>query len=113
MLKKEIQFPISRDPPEGGTHSRITQARGRVWVFPISRDPPEGGTPLQPRPQHGSPHTQFPISRDPPEGGTAVQACVASQKHEVFPISRDPPEGGTLLLQNCVRHNVPNAVSNF
>ena len=36
-------FPISRDPPEGGT--------GKSWVFggvnlvfPISRDPPEGGT---------------------------------------------------------------------
>ena len=36
-------FPISRDPPEGGTY-----ISGTGWLlresFPISRDPPEGGT---------------------------------------------------------------------
>ena len=36
-------FPISRDPPEGGTPSMIRCARS-FGVFPISRDPPEGGT---------------------------------------------------------------------
>ena len=38
-------FPISRDPPEGGTlgGSGDTE-RGRPGGFPISRDPPEGGT---------------------------------------------------------------------
>ena len=36
-------FPISRDPPEGGTcGSGVLSIDGRV--FPISRDPPEGGT---------------------------------------------------------------------
>ena len=37
-------FPISRDPPEGGT-KRLQAAR--TWLtaeFPISREPPEGGT---------------------------------------------------------------------
>ena len=39
-------FPISRDPPEGGTQagsSTSSQLIGAL-VFPISRDPPEGGT---------------------------------------------------------------------
>ena len=46
MVEKPItkaMFPISRDPPEGGTRQR----QKSVWYclrFPISRDPPEGGT---------------------------------------------------------------------
>ena len=41
ILKEE--FPISRDPPEGGTST--TRRTLRVFQgFPISRDPPEGGT---------------------------------------------------------------------
>jgi len=42
-----------------------------VGVFPISRDPPEGGT----RWENGSPlpAAAFPISRDPPEGGTSEE----------------------------------------
>ena len=38
-----VKFPISRDPPEGGTSA---EKSGRLsnLLFPISRDPPEGGT---------------------------------------------------------------------
>ena len=36
-------FPISRDPPEGGTTFRDVDEYLLYW-FPISRDPPEGGT---------------------------------------------------------------------
>ena len=38
-------FPISRDPPEGGTVT-IQELAWHVEAmkFPISRDPPEGGT---------------------------------------------------------------------
>ena len=36
-------FPISRDPPEGGTLTARTTT-GITAKFPISRDPPEGGT---------------------------------------------------------------------
>ena len=37
-------FPISRDPPEGGTRFQNGQTVVvEIW-FPISRDPPEGGT---------------------------------------------------------------------
>ena len=39
--------------------------------FPISRDPPEGGTPrISPGCLEGEGVSSFPISRDPPEGGT-------------------------------------------
>ena len=37
-------------------------------LFPISRDPPEGGTEMQAGPEKFQ--RKFPISRDPPEGGT-------------------------------------------
>ena len=39
-----ITFPISRDPPEGGTLYRCIKDYIRDMEFPISRDPPEGGT---------------------------------------------------------------------
>ena len=66
-------------------------------MFPISRDPPEGGT--TPRRNPGCVGGGFPISRDPPEGGTWVNyGEFSAQKFMKFPISRDPPEGGTLRL---------------
>ena len=37
------RFPISRDPPEGGT-GMFWKNTGKISRFPISRDPPEGGT---------------------------------------------------------------------
>ena len=62
-------FPISRDPPEGGTVT-VIPCQIRRLLFPISRDPPEGGTHYHLiHPQIG--YSQFPISRDPPEGGTS------------------------------------------
>ena len=39
-----IMFPISRDPPEGGTSRRKGYIVVQFFMFPISRDPPEGGT---------------------------------------------------------------------
>jgi len=40
-----VPFPISRDPPEGGTAQEgIGIGQGITIAFPISRDPPEGGT---------------------------------------------------------------------
>ena len=38
------QFPISRDPPEGGTAFAYIFPGKDLKPFPISRDPPEGGT---------------------------------------------------------------------
>ncbi len=116
-------FPISRDPPEGGTFGYYRRIADQVKVlvkFPISRDPPEGGTFQY---QYVPNFTEkFPISRDPPEGGTfrgipgpfkartgsfqflgippkgervLLMKDLPSSVYQVFPISRDPPEGGT------------------
>ena len=46
---------------------------GPTRVFPISRDPPEGGTPCFHGRGRFDTATEFPISRDPPEGGTLCQ----------------------------------------
>jgi len=62
--------------------------------FPISRDPPEGGTKRAGSGVLPSPRGRFPISRDPPEGGTQAESY-GSLVPRMFPISRDPPEGGT------------------
>ena len=37
-------FPISRDPPEGGTLEVVVHKLLHLNLFPNSRDPPEGGT---------------------------------------------------------------------
>ena len=39
-----LMFPISRDPPEGGTSFHPVKGEELTMEFPISRDPPEGGT---------------------------------------------------------------------
>ena len=64
-------------------------------LFPISRDPPEGGTLFLGR--LVSHCLKFPISRDPPEGGT-LKVADGYLLYLEFPISRDPPEGGTFNL---------------
>jgi len=116
------KFPISRDPPEGGTPLTPPQVMtgSPPSKFPISRDPPEGGTLDGPLckpvwlhrsfqflgiPPKGERSTKmgqeitayrvFPISRDPPEGGTGANRRNAPDTELGFPISRDPPEGGT------------------
>ena len=40
----QFPFPISRDPPEGGTLQERRRIPVLLYSFPISRDPPEGGT---------------------------------------------------------------------
>ena len=87
-------FPISRDPPEGGTTTWTGLSVRWISMFPISRDPPEGGTPMKGEANMKEPVIKFPISRDPPEGGTMVIKIYSTIQIK-FPISRDPPEGGT------------------
>ena len=70
MAQLTLEFPISRDPPEGGTMpGQFINSPNLIGKFPISRDPPEGGT-LIGRPYAEVADYPFPISRDPPEGGT-------------------------------------------
>ena len=118
-----FRFPISRDPPEGGTSSSSTSQGSMSLEFPISRDPPEGGTSTLLSPEFmksyfqflgippkgeqetwlriGKPSETFPISRDPPEGGTPLFNLLLIEVSTIFPISRDPPEGGTGLISSA------------
>jgi len=63
VAKKCFQF--LGIPPKGEPYRRVAD-EVRILVFPISRDPPEGGTLA--KQIHDAGGFMFPISRDPPEG---------------------------------------------
>ena len=113
------RFPISRDPPEGGTLV-IPLYRGAHREFPISRDPPEGGTMQFIQPIHVS-VSCFQFLGIPPKGELLANWFCSSRSSSSFqflgippkgerleglekergyrfPISRDPPEGGTTIV---------------
>ena len=87
-------FPISRDPPEGGTSKPFSMV-SQPSSFPISRDPPEGGTWCNPGMLVAvNENNGFQFLGIPPKG--ELEAVLsAGQSLQQFPISRDPPEGGT------------------
>jgi len=89
-------FPISRDPPEGGTFHLLflTLSVPYILQFPISRDPPEGGTWLHYYYTTTSGCISFQFLGIPPKGEHDLYRCISQYIRE-FPISRDPPEGGT------------------
>ena len=116
------EFPISRDPPEGGTIINLYLRQiSHSLPFPISRDPPEGGTSKRRHiwtpdelacfqflgiPPKGEPRawssrskiqmSSFQFLGIPPKGEpTNTTFSVEQNKSIQFPISRDPPEGGT------------------
>jgi len=60
-------------------------------TFPISRDPPEGGTIAWTI--HRNKSIGFPISRDPPEGGTWSTATADTQTGDCFQFLGIPPKG--------------------
>jgi len=84
-------FPISRDPPEGGTATPKSRAE-KIIRFPISRDPPEGGT-SELFTQEQINWMLFPISRDPPEGGTWTQNMTVTPSYSSFQFLGIPPKG--------------------
>ena len=77
--------------------------------FPISRDPPEGGT-VKRRSLHGCGIVRFQFLGIPPKGELAKAFADCVVQLAVFPISRDPPEGGTSTRQIWLsgRNNVSN-----
>ena len=87
-------FPISRDPPEGGTWPRWQGGCALPHIsFQFLGIPPKGEHINKNGITEAALALVFPISRDPPEGGT--RWVVHSDLHQPpFPISRDPPEGG-------------------
>ena len=85
-----------------------TQVNG----FPISRDPPEGGTWMA-RSDHPSSITsqRFPISRDPPEGGTSHRFGVGPEPQTwSFQFLGIPPKGEHVIVGDTSELIV---VSNF
>ena len=86
-------FPISRDPPEGGTLQHLYYPPAHL-KFPISRDPPEGGTSESISAQGRSVSVCFQFLGIPPKGERLVRKFLVTNSLR-FPISRDPPEGGT------------------
>ena len=113
VFKHLETFPISRDPPEGGTCT-VCGLQAQSTTFPISRDPPEGGTCrlVIVDPKHVS-VLMFPISRDPPEGGTTKpnKRCGRKPKRRLFPISRDPTKA--ITKSGSLFSAQAEAVSNF
>ena len=68
--------------------------RAKLTKFPISRDPPEGGTPRQSVAQMTKEEAKFPISRDPPEGGTDDRGCRVDKRGcRCFQFLGIPPKG--------------------
>ena len=104
-------FPISRDPPEGGTDDPTIKHEVEAVGFPISRDPPEGGTLSIINGGTGSNTKCFQFLGIPPKGELDFLLEVHPELVKMFPISRDPPEGGTGVPAPKVRVN--HAVSNF
>ena len=130
-------FPISRDPPEGGTANEYVYSIDSSFVSNFSGSPRRGNCPFWNLRSKSA--RLFPISRDPPEGGTRhtkflVKAAVSAgfqflgipPKGELqgsegiyrgvsrqFPISRDPPEGGTASRMRVKSLPGLNPVSNF
>ena len=95
MQIQPFLFPISRDPPEGGTWVGSEIVSIAAQRFPISRDPPEGGTRSTGSGAHFTTRS-FQFLGIPPKGelqiGPVPRSLISFGR---FPISRDPPEGGT------------------
>ena len=78
--------------------------------FPISRDPPEGGTAFAGA--ASSDHKDcFQFLGIPPKGELTMKYTKEQIIRSEFPISRDPPEGGTFLASSAAFRAV--CVSNF
>ena len=92
LMEPVFTFPISRDPPEGGTRS-LHASIAEDGCFQFLGIPPKGEQ--ERRLVLLSFIFWFPISRDPPEGGTGQFKSFVFPQFK-FPISRDPPEGGTV-----------------
>ena len=82
-------------PPKGERTFRSGLAIEAARAFPISRDPPEGGTTLCQTHVSAAGGGRFQFLGIPPKGEPAVGYTTVQRVNPQFPISRDPPEGGT------------------
>ena len=87
------EFPISRDPPEGGTPWIFRGNCVEQYCFQFLGIPPKGELRNRGTVQQRVVSARFQFLGIPPKG---EQDFVNSRKARAkFPISRDPPEGGT------------------
>ena len=105
-------FPISRDPPEGGTINSPSLIGRYYKEFPISRDPPEGGTNHLDWWSGYSTVSKFPISRDPPEGGTSIRQ-LQKVRLTCFQFLGIPPKGEHYIIGTAYSVAADYPVSNF
>jgi len=105
-------FPISRDPPEGGTRQpgRSLPGSGTLLRFQFLGIPPKGEL-LYKAVAQVQALTSFQFLGIPPKGELS-HLVVVNPVCIVFPISRDPPEGGT-IQQNVGGRSKDYQVSNF
>ena len=103
LNEKQIAFPISRDPPEGGTVLYVVEVAVKGGSFQFLGIPPKG----EPHPVSATTQTSwsFPISRDPPEGGTlfgfpGVYYILRSKRFQFLGI---PPKGEQRVLNGGLR----------
>jgi len=92
-------FPISRDPPEGGTSYEPTGISPGYFRFQFLGIPPKGELGREIAQFQGLGHECFQFLGIPPKGEPISYDAVGLNKASArqFPISRDPPEGGTSL----------------
>jgi len=94
--------------PRRGNKKKCGNSYRSTSGFPISRDPPEGGT-LQ-HLYYPPAHLKFPISRDPPEGGTRLRKlCWPEYKQRSFQFLGIPPKGEPGLIPSLM----PPIISGF
>ena len=100
-------FPISRDPPEGGTGGDPSSFWDGMGGFQFLGIPPKG------EPHYfvlgGFTAYRFQFLGIPPKGELLRLFKMYSMNWS-FPISRDPPEGGTewLRLEEARKREVSN-----
>ena len=87
------KFPISRDPPEGGTHNRAWLCLTLWSCFQFLGIPPKGEPLVFQFMERWVVRFQF--LGIPPKGEHSQMDPLNEAVPILFPISRDPPEGGT------------------
>ena len=88
-----LMFPISGDPPEGGTSSNMELVVYSILIsFQFLGIPPKGELPLS-KFSILSFYIMFPISGDPPEGGTSSEFLIAFRTTSGFQFLGIPPKG--------------------
>ena len=106
----EILFPISRDPPEGGTRYIVRDFVSFWNGFQFLGIPPKGELRSELR-KTWAILNRFQFLGIPPKGERGKLLFSGPNAFGKFPISRDPPEGGT-AHSTCKGVRI-RSVSNF